>query len=67
MPKISVDLSDEELDRVNKHAKSLGISTRALAKQLLINDADRARFLSAARIALPTALDAVKDAPEGLR
>ncbi|MFE1476508.1 ribbon-helix-helix protein, CopG family [Streptomyces sp. NPDC014735] len=67
MPKISVELSDEELARVNEHAQSLGVSTRSWAKQLLINDADKARFITAARTALPTALEAVKDAPEGMR
>ncbi|TLQ39433.1 hypothetical protein [Streptomyces marianii] len=67
MPKISVDLSAEELARVNAHAQKLGMSTRSLAKHLLVTEADRARFLDAARTALPTALEAVKDAPEGMR
>lgn len=67
MPKISVELSEEELARVNEHAQSLGVSTRSWARQTLIQDAERARFLTAARTALPTALEAVKDAPEGMR
>ncbi|GGU40600.1 MULTISPECIES: ribbon-helix-helix protein, CopG family [Streptomyces] len=67
MPKISVDLTQEELDRVNEHAARLGQSTRSWAKQLLISDADKARFLTAARTAVPVALEAVKDAPEGMR
>ncbi|NGN63166.1 ribbon-helix-helix protein, CopG family [Streptomyces sp. A7024] len=67
MPKISVELTEEELARVNEHAERLGMSTRSWAKQLLVSDADKARFLTAARSALPTALEAVKDAPAGLR
>ncbi|MEW1762407.1 hypothetical protein AB0393_38620 [Streptomyces cyaneofuscatus] len=67
MPKISVDLSDEELERVNQHAQSLGQSTRAWARRTLIDDADKARFLAAARTAVPVGLEAVKDAPEGMR
>ncbi|WP_328973338.1 hypothetical protein [Streptomyces sp. NBC_00239] len=67
MPKISVDLSEEELSRVNEHAQLLGVSTRSWAKRTLVDSANKARFLTAARTAVPTALEAVKDAPEGMR
>ncbi|MET8413271.1 hypothetical protein ABZV34_35385 [Streptomyces sp. NPDC005195] len=67
MPKISVDLSDDELERVNEFARTKGVSTRSLARTLLVSEADRAAFLGAARGAYPVALAAVEDAPEGLR
>ncbi|MEU5181138.1 hypothetical protein AB0G49_13910 [Streptomyces longwoodensis] len=67
MPKISVDLSDEQLARLNSHAKSKGVSTRSLAQKVLMEEVDRSAFLDAARAAYPVALAAVADAPEGLR
>ncbi|MFD6294151.1 hypothetical protein ACFWFU_04940 [Streptomyces sp. NPDC060235] len=67
MPKISVELSPEELDRLNAFAKAKGESTRSLAHRVLVSEVDRAAFLDAARGAYPVALAAVEDAPEGLR
>ncbi|MFE9500794.1 hypothetical protein [Streptomyces collinus] len=67
MPKISVDLSQEELDRLNQYARTKGVSTRSLAHSVLVAEVDRAAFITAARDAYPVALAAVQDAPEGLR
>lgn len=67
MPKISVDLSDQELERLNAYAKAKGVSTRKLAHNVLIAEVDREAFLVAARGAYSVALAAVADAPEGLR
>ncbi|MER5403033.1 MULTISPECIES: hypothetical protein [unclassified Streptomyces] len=67
MPKISVDLSPEELERLNDYAKAKGVSTRSLAHKVLVAEVDRAAFLDAARGAYSVALAAVEDAPEGLR
>lgn len=67
MPKISVDLSPEELERLNRYARTKGVSTRSLAHTVLVAEVDRAAFIEAARTAYPVALAAVEDAPEGLR
>ncbi|MFD9248394.1 hypothetical protein [Streptomyces bottropensis] len=66
-PKISVELDEAELERLNQHAKNKGVSTRSLARTVLVNEATRAAFIDAARDAYPVALAAVEDAPEGLR
>ncbi|MFB6505629.1 hypothetical protein ACFC07_21940 [Streptomyces sp. NPDC056099] len=67
MPKISVDLEQDELDRLNEYARTKGVSTRSLARTVLVSEATRAAFIDAARTAYPVALAAVEDAPEGLR
>ncbi|GGV69838.1 MULTISPECIES: hypothetical protein [Streptomyces] len=67
MPKISVDLTDDELQRLNAYAASKGVSTRSLARTVLISEVDREAFLTAARGAYSVAKAAVADAPEGLR
>ncbi|MGW7090092.1 hypothetical protein ACWGH2_42285 [Streptomyces sp. NPDC054871] len=67
MPKISVDLTDDELERLNAYASSKGVSTRSLARNVLTSEVDRVAFLKAARGAYPVALAAVADAPEGMR
>ncbi|MFI1445397.1 hypothetical protein [Streptomyces fructofermentans] len=67
MPKISVDLDAEELERLNDYARTQGVSTRSLAHKVLMSEVDRAAFLGAARSAYSVALAAVEDAPEGLR
>ncbi|MEU2718736.1 hypothetical protein [Streptomyces sp. NPDC007205] len=67
MPKISVDLDQDELDRLNEYAKTKGVSTRSLARTVLVAEANRAAFINAARTAYSVALAAVEDAPEGLR
>jgi hypothetical protein len=67
MPKISVDLSDEELARLNDHARTKGVSTRSLAHKVLMSEVDRSAFLEAARGAYAVAHAAVEGAPEGLR
>ncbi|MFG2210946.1 hypothetical protein [Streptomyces sp. NPDC048638] len=59
--------SNEEPGRVSTRAASLSKSTGARTKHLLVTDVDKARFVDAALNAVPVALEAVKDAPAGMR
>lgn len=67
MPKITVELTAEELAAVNEHARSLGKSTRALAHDLLVADAQRAAFLRSVDKGIEIGMAAFADAPEGWR
>lgn len=67
MPKITVELTPEELAAVNQYARALGKSTRALAHDLLVAEAQRAAFLRNVDKGIEIGLAAFSDVPEGWR
>ncbi|MEV0637057.1 hypothetical protein AB0I77_19290 [Streptomyces sp. NPDC050619] len=67
MPKITVELTAEELAAVNQYARALGKSTRALAHDLLVAEAQRAAFLRNVDKGIEIGLAAFADSAEGWR